>query len=228
MKSKAHIKSHPLHPILVSFPIAFFTGTLLFDVLGFATGNDNLSITGRYLNIAGIAAAVIAAIPGLIDYIGTVPPKSSASKRAAKHGLLNTSVLLIFSFVFWYRQWSNSHIGITLSLETAGITLMLIAGWLGGTLVYRNQIGIDIRYAGAGKWKEESLTDKDGIVRVAKGGELQPNQMKLIHVRDKRIVVGRTETGYVAFDDFCTQRRVAGRRSDDVRNGAMSLARLAV
>ena len=34
MKSKAHFKGHPLHPILVSFPIAFFIGVLLFDVLG--------------------------------------------------------------------------------------------------------------------------------------------------------------------------------------------------
>lgn len=34
MRSKASIKSHPLHPILVVFPIAFFIGTSIFDVLG--------------------------------------------------------------------------------------------------------------------------------------------------------------------------------------------------
>jgi len=88
MRSKASFKSHPIHPILVSFPIAFLIGTLVFDLLAKFTGNDQFWKTGYYLEIAGIATGLLAAIPGIIDYLFTVPPKSSGKKRATKHGLV--------------------------------------------------------------------------------------------------------------------------------------------
>lgn len=206
MKSKAHFKSHPLHPILVSFPIAFFIGTFIFDGLGFLVSNNNLGVTGRYLNIAGVIGALIAAIPGIIDYFFTVPPQSSAHKRATKHGLINVFVLLLFTFVLFSRPNSIQIPVALFAVETIGIILLSIAGWLGGTLVHRNQIGIDIRYANAGKWKEEYLNSKDGKVKVASVDELELNQMKLVYVNGKRIVIAKTENGFAAFDDRCTHK----------------------
>lgn len=97
MQSRAHLKTHPIHPMLVGFPISFFMGAFLFDVLFLVTGNRDLQTTGYYLVIAGIAGAVLAAIPGFVDYLHAVPPKSSAKKRAATHGLLNTTNLVIFN-----------------------------------------------------------------------------------------------------------------------------------
>jgi len=161
MKSRANIKGHPLHPILVSFPIAFFTGTLVFDVLGWIFKNDFYQ-TALYLEIAGLCTAIIAAIPGLIDFTFTVPPKSTGKKRAAKHGLTNMAVLIFFGTALFYRLQAASPAPIIiLGLETAGEILLFFAGWMGGTLVYRNQIGIDPRYANAGKWKEEYLVEKN-------------------------------------------------------------------
>ena len=206
MKSKASFKSHPLHPILVSFPIAFFIGTLLFDVLGFIYNEDHFNITALYLEIAGIGFALLAAIPGIIDYIFIVPPKSSAKKRAAKHGLTNTLVVILFSAALILRHNREISFYVILGIEFLGIILLSIAGWMGGTLVYRNQIGVDIRYAYAGKWKEEYLHAHNGQVAVATIDELKVNQMKLIHIQDKRIVVCKTEKGYAAFDDRCTHR----------------------
>src|SRR4051812_42435511 len=96
MKSKASIKSHPLHPILIAFPIAFFTGTFLAHAIGWWFDRPGLLYTATVLNIAGIFMGVLAAVPGLIDFIYTVPPKSSGKKRAAQHGITNTFMLLIF------------------------------------------------------------------------------------------------------------------------------------
>jgi uncharacterized membrane protein len=96
MKSKASIKTHPLHPILVTFPIAFYIGTLIFDTLAFWYQDSEYGITGKYLHIAGIVGAVIAAVPGIIDFLYTVPPDSSAKKRGFKHGIINGTVLYIF------------------------------------------------------------------------------------------------------------------------------------
>ena len=206
MKSKAHFKGHPLHPILVSFPIAFFIGTLIFDVLGLVYARDDFHTTAMYLEIAGIGFALLAAVPGIIDYLFVIPPNSSAKKRGATHGLINIIMVIIFSVALVLRQKEEVSFMIIIGLEIAGIILLSIAGWLGGTLVFRNQIGVDIRYAHAGKWKEEYIDNADGEINVARIDELKVNQMKLIHIRGKRIVVCRTEKGYAAFDDHCTHR----------------------
>jgi nitrite reductase/ring-hydroxylating ferredoxin subunit/uncharacterized membrane protein len=206
MKSKANFKGHPLHPILVSFPIAFYVGTLLFDILA-KTYSPEFLFTAYNLEIAALISAGIAAIPGLIDYIYTVPPKSTAKKRGTKHALTNISVIVFFTAALIYRAKTEvPEILILIALEGVGVILLLFAGWMGGTLVYRNQIGVDPRYADAGKWKEEYYKDSEGEIEVGRVNELKINQMKLIHVGEKRIVIARSEKGYVAFDDHCTHR----------------------
>jgi nitrite reductase/ring-hydroxylating ferredoxin subunit/uncharacterized membrane protein len=206
MKSKVNIKSHPLHPILISFPIAFFTGTLIFHLLGWSMNNSDFLKTAYYLNIAGILFALLAAIPGFIDFLYTVPPKSSGKKRAAKHGITNVIMLVCFIIAFFYRRDETANHFFLVLLEIIGVSLMIIAGWMGGTLVYRNQIGVDIRYANAGKWTETSVDKNTGEIEVATSDELKVNSMKLLHVNDKRIVLARTEDRYVAFDDRCTHK----------------------
>jgi uncharacterized membrane protein/nitrite reductase/ring-hydroxylating ferredoxin subunit len=205
MKSKVHIKSHPLHPILVIFPIAFFTATLVFNFLNFLTRNQSFANTSFYMNVGGLICAVAAAVPGIIDYAYTVPPRSTAKRRAVRHGLLNTTVLLLFLMALLMRlNFPNLQIA-TLLIEAAGVAIMIVAGWMGATLVHRNQIGVDHRYAGAGKWREVYIKSNGGLVEVGHD-DLQSDQMMLVHVGNKRIVVGKTEGGLVAFDDRCTHR----------------------
>ena len=206
MRSKAHIKSHPLHPILVALPIAFFLGAFVFDVLFVFTDQTSFWQTGYYLAIAGIVGALMAAVPGAIDYFYSVPPKSSAKKRATQHAVINLINVGIFIFSVYYRQKENSNSFVVLGAEGVGIILMSIAGWMGGTLVHRNQISVDHRYAGAGKWQEEYIDTDHTRIEVAVIGELKTNAMKLLHVNKQRIVIGRTEKGYVAFSDHCTHR----------------------
>ena len=205
MKSKASIKGHPIHPMLIAFPIAFFTGTLIFDLLSVVLDNENLWQTAYYTEIAGVITSLLAAIPGIIDYAKVVPPKSSAKKRAAQHGILNTTHVIIFFIAWWLRRDETTSTVLIISMEVVGVAIMSIAGWLGGTLVYRNQIGVDIRYANAGKWKE-SHHDATAEIEVGNTNKLGVNQMRLLHIGDKRIVLGKTEDGYVAFDDHCTHR----------------------
>jgi len=205
MRSRAQIKSHPIHPILVAFPIAFFVGTFIFDILGVIYNNESLYGVAYYMQVCGIIGALLAAIPGAVDYFKTVPPNSSAKKRATKHALLNITNLVLF-LIAWILKGNNINPYVILVLELIGIILLAIAGWLGGTLVYRNQIGVDPRYANAGKWKEEEKDETKGQIEVASADELKTDQMKLIHVNDKRIVIARTEKGYVAFDDHCTHK----------------------
>ncbi len=207
MKSRAHINGHPIHPMLIPFPLAFFIGTFVFDILFIITLNQAFHAVGYYLGIAGCIMAVAAAIPGAIDYFATVPPNSSGKKRAATHGLLNTLILILFFVAWLLKTGSESADWLILILEAIGFILLFFTGWMGATLVYRNQIGVNPRYANAGKWKEEYINaEHKQPYQVATSDELEVNQMKLLHIDKKRIVLARTEDGYKAFDDRCTHK----------------------
>ncbi len=207
MQSKASIKAHPLHPALIPFPFAFLTGALLFDLAGMLAGRASLWTTGAHLTLAGIGAGLLAAIPGIIDYFYTVPPDSSGQKRARKHAIGNVAALVLFAASWMLRadDWSPTLIGLGFELIAAG--LLAYSGWLGGTLVTRNLISVDHRYADAGKWQDASVAAAAGQpVVVGHADDLKPDQMKLLRINGRRIVLARTATGFIAFDDGCTHR----------------------
>jgi nitrite reductase/ring-hydroxylating ferredoxin subunit/uncharacterized membrane protein len=213
MRSKASVYGHPIHPMLIPFPFAFLTGAFVFDAAGWLLNNMELSYTGAHLTLAGVGAGLVAAVPGIIDYFGSVPPESSGRTRATQHALANVSALTLFGASWFLREDAEASLA-TLAVQFVGLAVMFVAGWLGGTLVYRNQIGVDHRYAEAGKWQETDVRRSDSPVVVAESDELKENQMKLVHLDGSRIVVARAREGCAAFDDRCTHK--GGPLSDGV------------
>ncbi len=209
MRSRAHyLKGHPFHPVLVPFPLAFLLGAFIFDAIGLASATPGWYTAGKYLAGAGLVMGLAAAIPGLIDYLFTIPPDSSGKRHARRHMLLNVAALLLFALAFWVRGGP----GVPpdppiLALELVGAGLLVWSGWLGGTLVYRNQIGVDHRYAAAGKWREVRIPLRPGEAVPVPGAEkLVPDQMLLVHAGRRRIVLARLADGWAAFDDHCPHR----------------------
>lgn len=213
MRSYASIKGHPLHPALVSYPFAFLTGAFAFGLAARATRRRDLQVVSDHLVPAGLAAGLAAAGAGIADYVNSVPPRSSASERAAKHGLLNSTALTLFAASWLLRRGRKGRTP-ALALQGIGTAVMTAAGWMGGTLVFRNQIGVDHRYARAGRWQENTIAHPADLALVAKTSPLKINQMELIHAEDQRIVVARTEAGIAAFEDRCTHK--GGPLSDGV------------
>ena len=222
MRSYASIKGHPIHPMLIVYPFAFLTGAFGFGVAAALTRRRDLRDVSQHLIPAGIASGLAAAVPGALDYFQSVPPRSSGKERATKHALLNTTALGLFT-MSWLLQRRQRSMALPLTLQGIGSAAMSIAGYLGGTLVYRNQIAVDHRHANAGKWREiaapaDALTDPGAAdVRgplASAGDGLGLDQMTLVRVGNTRIAVGRSEQGVVAFDDRCTHR--GGPLSDGV------------
>jgi nitrite reductase/ring-hydroxylating ferredoxin subunit/uncharacterized membrane protein len=208
MRSTARFMNHAIHPALIPFPFAFLFGAAAFNVCGRLLDQPGFWRTGGYLAVAGAGAAVLAAIPGLVDYLYTVPPRSSGKSRATRHGLANlAAVSLIFSS-WWIRGGSAEEpTALTLTLDLLGAATLSYAGWLGGTLVSRNLISVDHRYANAGKWQEITVARTRGeAVAVGSTDDLEEGQMKLVRVNGARVVLARTPGGYVACDDRCTHR----------------------
>lgn len=147
-------------------------------------------------------------MPGLIDYVFAIPPKSSARERATTHMLANVTALGLFALACAGRGDDDSAppSAWSTAAEVAGMGLLTAGGWLGGTLVYRNQIGVDHRYANAGRWHAEPKRIAGPTIDAAASDELQAGQMKLLRAGNTRIVIARTEEGYAAFDDRCTHK----------------------
>ncbi|HZU32660.1 MAG TPA: DUF2231 domain-containing protein, partial [Candidatus Angelobacter sp.] len=152
MRAKAAIQSHPIHPMLVGFPLSLWIGSFIFDVIGSIWSIPGLWTTGFYCVVGGCIGAVLAAVPGALDWWFAIPSNSSAKQRGLLHGGLNTLTLLLFIYIA-YRLGSPSAApdSVALVLMGIGVVILGISGWLGGTLVYRNQIGVVHLNANAGK-----------------------------------------------------------------------------
>src|SRR5437764_2876378 len=107
MRSKAQVKGLPFQPILVAFPIAFLCGALVADLVGRLADWPTVWTTGAYLNVAAVVSGLVAAVPGLIDYLFVIPPNSSAKSRATWHMVVNVVALLAFVAAWAFRDLSS-------------------------------------------------------------------------------------------------------------------------
>src|SRR4029078_11337570 len=137
-QSTPKIAGHPLHPMLVPFPIAGFVGALVCDLIG--TADPFWFKASEYLLGAGIIMALLAAVMGLTDFLGD--SRIRALTIAWVHFLGNLVVVLIEAFN-WFRRYSSGAADSTgTTLSALAVLLMLITGWLGWEMVYRKRVAI--------------------------------------------------------------------------------------
>jgi nitrite reductase/ring-hydroxylating ferredoxin subunit/uncharacterized membrane protein len=189
--------------MLVAFPLGLWIAGTIFDLLALAQNNTALWAAGFYCVIAGCIGAVAAAVPGVLDWLLVIPPQSSAKRTGLWHGSLNVLALILFISVAWRQGGPDNALdGFTFVLMALGVIVIGISGWLGGTLVYRNQIGVDHRLAGAGKLQIRTLSGWNQP--VCNQSELSDGQMMLANIGSERVVVGRCAEGLYAFSNQCT------------------------
>src|SRR5215210_9385690 len=97
-QSSAQIAGHPLHPMLIPFPVAFLVATLVCDLLFWNTGNTAWSTASLYLLGAALVMAGLAALAGLTDFLGD---KRIRSLSAAWHHMVGNIVVVLLSVWNW-------------------------------------------------------------------------------------------------------------------------------
>ncbi|MDX6614510.1 MAG: hypothetical protein QOD75_3696 [Blastocatellia bacterium] len=148
MESKARIGGHPIHPMLIPFPLALWTTSFAADVLYYFSRNLKLLFVAKFLIAAGILGAAAAAIPGIIDWAAI---KDREAKRVANwHGRINIVALIVFCLSLYFRLERNGDIvghrlTIPFLLSLVGVILISISGYLGGDLAYRYGIGVSLK-----------------------------------------------------------------------------------
>lgn len=140
--SSANIMGHPMHPILITLPIGLFVGVLLFDLIFWQTGTEMWATGALWLLGAGLIAAALAAVAGLIDFLGD--RRIRALSDAWQHAIGNIIMVLIqlFSFYERYRYGTSTAVPLGLSLSFIAVLIMLFTGWKGGEMVFRHRVAV--------------------------------------------------------------------------------------
>jgi uncharacterized membrane protein len=144
MESRAKVMGHPVHPMLIVFPLGLLTFAVVLDVLYFIFDNSNFALAAYYSIIGGLIGGLLAAIFGAIDW-AAIPSGTRAKRVGTMHGIGNVVVVLLFVVSWWLRRDQPDYVPTTLAfvLALAGIGLSLLTGWLGAELIYRLRVSVD-------------------------------------------------------------------------------------
>jgi uncharacterized membrane protein len=143
MESKAKLLGHPIHPMLIVFPLGLLSMAVIFDLIGLATGASYWFGIAFYLIAAGVIGGLAAALFGWIDWFA-IPTRTRAKNVGLVHGLGNVAVLVIFAVSWLMRRDAPEFPAITaILLSLIGLGLALVTSWLGGELVGRLGVGVD-------------------------------------------------------------------------------------
>jgi nitrite reductase/ring-hydroxylating ferredoxin subunit/uncharacterized membrane protein len=202
---------HPLHPALVHFPIGLLILSLVLDILSFST-SANLFRASFYAMAIGIMMGIFAVIAGLADR-ADVRSDHPAWKTVNLHMALNLSALGLFAINLWLRgqqlELTRTPL-IPLLLSLVGTGVILFSGYLGGTMVYDDGIGVG-RHRRTTRMPGRTIrvsnrTAEDGWLPVCDDNELREGETVRVVCDGNIVAIAKQEGQVYAFQEFCTHR----------------------
>lgn len=144
MEARAKLFGHPIHQMLIAFPLGVLAMALVFDLIALGMDRHSGLFTASYYMIAaGVVAGLLAAVFGLIDFLG-IPTGTRAKRVGLLHGGGNVVVVVLFAASWFLRRGAPADPPtLAIVLAAAGAALATITGWLGGELVDRLGVGVD-------------------------------------------------------------------------------------
>lgn len=143
MASPASIKKHPVHPMLVALPIGLWVFALVCDAVRAGGGDAVWQRVGTYCVAGGIVGALLAAVPGLIDYFSI--DEAEMKRIANVHLAVNLGGVVIFAVNLWLRLRlpAENNNWTALGLSLIGVVAIGIGGWYGGEMVYVKGMAVE-------------------------------------------------------------------------------------
>jgi uncharacterized membrane protein len=140
MNTPASIGKHPIHPMLVVFPIGLWIFSFISDLIFLLGKNLLWNDIAFYAMLGGLIGALLAAVPGLIDMFSISNPQ--VGKIAWNHMLLNLVAFGVFGLNLYLRTVLEGGAVIPILLSVFGVLLLALSGWLGGELAYVHGVGV--------------------------------------------------------------------------------------
>jgi uncharacterized membrane protein len=139
----AKLLGHPIHPMVIVFPLGLLATAVAFDIVGLAQADRSWFLISFWMIAAGIIGGLLAAVFGLLDWLG-IPSGTRAKTIGLWHGCTNLLVVLLFIVSWFLRKADPAHPAMAaFILGFIAVVLALIGGWLGGELVDRLGVGVD-------------------------------------------------------------------------------------
>jgi uncharacterized membrane protein len=141
-RSTAQIAGHPLHPMIIPFPIAFFVSAFVTDLVFLSNGDRNWAMASYWLLGAGLVTAALAALLGLTDFLGD---RRIRALRPAWLHMIGNVIAVLLEAVNFYLRWSQGReeaMSTGVVLSGVVVVLLLFNGWMGWELVYRGRVGV--------------------------------------------------------------------------------------
>lgn len=143
MQARARLFGHPIHQMLIVFPLGLLATSFFFDIAWLATRNSVFAIVAYWMIFAGVIGALVSAVFGLIDWFA-IPSGTRAKSIGLLHGGGNLVVAGLFIASWFLRRSSpGTPMTPTIVLSAIAVCIALFTGWLGGELVDRLSVGVD-------------------------------------------------------------------------------------
>ncbi|HYL27952.1 MAG TPA: DUF2231 domain-containing protein [Candidatus Nitrosotalea sp.] len=139
MQGKATVAGHPVHPMLVTFPIGCFVAAVVSDIVSIWAGPVFWAQMSTWLLLFGILGGLLAALFGFVDYL-TAPMSIEAKNVAAWHMTLNIAMIVIFGIACAVRFLEPASVA-GYALTGLGFVVLAAAGVLGGNIAHRHLVG---------------------------------------------------------------------------------------
>jgi len=141
METRATVAEHPVHPMLIPFPIALWIFSLASDLISlFGFGGPVWKDIALYTMVGGIIGGLAAAIPGYVDYRSLSDPV--IVRVAQMHMLINVGLIVLFTVNAGLRIMNGTEALMPVFLSVLGVAGLGVSGWLGGELVYVQGVAV--------------------------------------------------------------------------------------
>jgi uncharacterized membrane protein len=159
MESKVKVLGHPVHQMLIVFPLGLLATAVVFDILELITDETDFSIAAGYAMAAGVVGGLVAAVFGLLDWLA-IPTNTRARRVGMWHGIGNVVVVTLFAVSWLLRaaadNWDPNAAALVLGF--VGLAVAGVTGWLGGELVDRLGVGVhegaDVNAPSSLRWQQ--------------------------------------------------------------------------